>query len=252
MIKFLLTVTLVLCMSGCSMLRGTKLLLPSWFGFSEIREGVYVDDQMSPGQRQEVLKTLNMAKRRVSAFFGGIEASSKVFACSSEDCFASHGGAGAEKGKAYGESMLLLSPRGLNAVIASHELTHIELCHRVGAIRAWHAIPDWFHEGLAVLVSEDPRYTEQAWLQATDNGHNAPELKDIGKMLGNRNWQLGYGTARREVGNWYLHAGRTGLEHLIAEIKEDRDFDSVLNSIASASTHVSGAPSIKPGNTLQN
>jgi hypothetical protein len=93
--------------------------------------------------------------------------------------------------------------------------------------------------------------TLQAWLQATDYGRKAPELQDIGKMLGNRNWQLGYGTARREVGNWYLHAGRTGLEHLIAEVKEGRDLESALNSIASAPPRVSGPPSINPNVTLQ-
>lgn len=87
MLKYLLTIALVLCMSGCSTVGSTKLLVPSWFGFSEISEGVYVDDQMSPGQRQEFLKILSLAKERVSAFFSSIEASSKVFACSTEECF---------------------------------------------------------------------------------------------------------------------------------------------------------------------
>jgi len=187
---------------------------------------------MPPGQREEFLKTLSLAKGRVSAFFGSIEGSSKVFACSTEECFISHGGVGA-KGKAYGESMLLLSPRGLDALIASHELTHIELHGRVGAFRSWRAIPSWFDEGLAVLVSEDPRYTEDAWLKATDNGCNAPKLENIGEMLGKGDWLLSYGTARREVGAWYLHAGRAGLERLIAEVKNGSDFNSAFNSIAS-------------------
>lgn len=232
MLKYLFTIALVLCMSGCSTVRSTKLLAPSWFGFSEISEGVYVDDQMSPGQRQEFLKILSLSKERVSAFFGSIEASSKVFACSTEECFVSHGGVTA-KGKAYGDSMLLLSPRGLDAVIASHELTHIELHGRVGAFRSWRAMPSWFDEGLAVLVSEDPRYTEDAWLKATDNGCNAPKLENIGEMLGKGDWLLSYGTARREVGAWYLHAGRAGLERLIAEVKNGGDFNSAFNSIAS-------------------
>ena len=232
MLKYLLSIALVFCMSGCSTVRSTKLLVPSWFGFSEISEGVYVDDQMSPSQRQEFLKTLSLSKERVSAFFGSIEGSSKVFACSTEECFISHGGVGA-KGKAYGESMLLLSPRGLDALIASHELTHIELHGRVGAFRSWRAIPPWFDEGLAVLVSEDPRYTDDAWLKATDNGCNAPKLENIGDMLGKGDWLLSYGTARREVGAWYLHAGRAGLERLIAEVKNGSDFNSAFNSIAS-------------------
>jgi hypothetical protein len=231
MLKYLLTIAFALCISGCSTVRSAKLFVPSWFGFSEISEGVHVDDQMPLSQQQEFLKTLGLAKSRVSAFFGDIEGSPKVFACSTEECFVSHGGITA-KGKAYGDSMLLLSPRGLDVVIAAHELTHIELHHRVGVFRSWREIPNWFDEGLAVLVSEDPRYIEEAWLQATDNGRNAPELNAIGKttLLGNDNWQLSYGTARRAVGEWYQHAGRAGFVRLIADVKDGKDFDEVLNT----------------------
>ena len=102
---------------------------------------------MTPKQRREFLKTLSLSKSRISAFFGDIEGSPKVFACSTEDCFISHGGVCA-KGKAYGDSMLLLSPRGLNTVIVGHELSHIELHSRVGTFRSWRAIPSWFDEGL--------------------------------------------------------------------------------------------------------
>lgn len=208
------------------------MFAPTWFGFSKINEGVYVDDQMSTHQRQEFLKTLGVAKERVSAFFGSIEGSAQVFACSTEKCFISHGG-GTQKGKAYGASMILLSPRGLDVVIASHELTHIELHSRVGAFRSWRAIPSWFNEGLAVLVSEDPRYTEDAWLKITEHGCNAPKLENIGEMLGKGDWLLSYGTAKREVGAWYLHAGRAGLERLIAAVKNGSDFNSAFNSAAS-------------------
>lgn len=234
MLKYLLIIALVLCTSGCSTVRSTKLLAPSWFGFSEIGENVYVNDQMSPSQRQGFLRTLDLAKSRVSSFFGGIEGAPKVFACSTEECFVSHGGVTA-KGKAYGDSMVLLSPRGLGVVMIAHELSHIELHNRVGVFRSWREIPVWFDEGLAVLVSEDPRYTESAWLQATDNGRNAPELKAIGKAtpFGDDNWQLSYGTSRRAVGEWYLHAGRAGLAHLITEVKNGKDFDSVFNTLAS-------------------
>lgn len=233
--KYLLAIALLLCLTGCSTVRSAKLFAPSWFGFSEINKGVYVDDQMPSNQRQEFLKTLSLAKERVSVFFGGIEESAEVFACSTEECFVSHGGVVPQKGKAYGKSMLLLSPTGLDAVITSHELTHIELHGRVGAFRSWYAIPPWFDEGLAVLVSEDPRYTEEAWLKATENGRNVPELKAIGKStpLGG-NWLLGYGTSRRAVGEWYARVGHTGLTHLIAEMKGGKDFDSTFTSLSSA------------------
>ena len=57
---------------------------------------------MSVRQRQEFIKILDLAKSRVSAFFGGIEGSPKVFAWSTEKCFVSHGGVTA-KGRAYGD-----------------------------------------------------------------------------------------------------------------------------------------------------
>jgi hypothetical protein len=51
---------------------------------------------------------------------------------------------------------VMLSPRGIDAVIAAHELAHVELHERLGS-HAGH-VPQWFDEGLAVLVSDDPRY----------------------------------------------------------------------------------------------
>lgn len=231
--KYLLLAALV-CMSGCSSVRSAKLYAPSWFGFSEISDGVYVDNQMSDSQRQEFLKTLSLSKGRVSTFFGVLTGAPKVFACSSEECYVEHGG-GTDKGRAYGESMLLLSPRGLNTVITSHELTHIELHHRIGSFRSWHNIPSWFDEGLAVLVSEDPRYSDEAWLKLTNNGLNAPELKNIGKMLGRGEWLLAYGTARHEVGGWYRRVGPSGLALLIADVRNGKDFDSEFDTNVPAS-----------------
>ena len=232
MFRFLLIVMLSLTASGCSTVRSTKLFAPTWFGFVEVANGVYVDEEMPSARRDDVLNTVREGKARVAKFFGGIDGNPTIFACSTEKCFVASGGVSA-KGKAYGSSMLLLSPRGLDVVIVSHELTHIELHSRVGAFRSWRSIPVWFDEGLAVLVCEDPRYTDSAWLEATDNGRKAPELESIGRTvpLGG-NWQMGYGTARRAVGRWYASAGRAGLMQLIAEVKAGKEFDSVLNSIS--------------------
>ena len=123
----------------------------------------------------------------------------------------------------------MLPPRGLNEVIISHELTHIELHSRVGVLRSWRSIPSWFDEGLAVLVSQDPRYTEEGWLRATENGRKAPKLEEIGKLLDRSEWLMSYGTARREVGAWYERAGRSGLERLIEEVRRGGDFNLSLD-----------------------
>jgi hypothetical protein len=220
-------IVLVISLSGCSTLRSAKLFAPTWFGFVELADGVYVDDAMSPSQRANLLETISVAKRRVSDFFGRQEGNPTIFACSTETCFVSNGGITA-RGKAYGSSRILLSPRGLGLVTLSHELTHVELYRRVGDFRAWHAIPPWFDEGLAVLVSQDPDYTMDTWLRATDNGRGAPALKLLGNAVPWADGQLSYGTARKVVGQWYSRVGSEGLSRLIRGIKAGRDFDSLF------------------------
>ena len=73
MSKFLLLIALVISASGCSTVRSAKLYAPTWFGFSEISDGVYVDRQMSLSQQQEFRKTLGLSKERVATFFGALE-----------------------------------------------------------------------------------------------------------------------------------------------------------------------------------
>lgn len=220
-------IIVMIALSGCSSLRSAKLFAPTWFGFVRIAEGVYVDQSMPPFQRRQLLETIGVAKGRVSDYFGRLKGDPNIFACSTEACFAANGGR-TERGKAYGSSRVLLSPRGLGPVTISHELTHIELYRRIGDFRAWHAIPPWFDEGLAVLVSQDPAYTIETWLRATDNGRGAPALKLLGNSVPWSNGQLSYGTARQVVGEWYSRVGSEGLLRLVREIKAGRDFDTLF------------------------
>ena len=232
MFRFLLIVAISLGMLGCSnTIRGAKTFAPTWFGFVEISKNIYVDEGMSLPQRIEVLKTVGAAQERVSQFFGKLYGHPRIFACSTEKCFGANGHGATPKGQAYGSSTLMLSPRGLNVVIISLELTHIELHTRIGTFRSWRAIPNWFDEGLTVLVSQDPRYTKEAWLKATGHGQNAPALTVL--SWGKGSWILAYGTARHAVGYWYSHADHSGLMRLIAEVKQGEDFDMAVNNMPS-------------------
>lgn len=230
MSRLLLIMAMCLTVSGCMVVRGAKTLAPDWFGFVEISKDIYVDKAMPSPQRAEVIQTVHSAQTRVSQFFGGLEGHPKIFACSTEACFVANKFGATPKGQAYGSATLMLSPRGQDIVIISHELTHIELHTRIGAFRSWRAVPSWFDEGLAVLVSEDPRYTEDAWRKVTDNGRNAPALERIGGMLGSGGWLLGYGTARHAVGAWYSKVGQAGLMQLIADVKNGKDFDTAFDN----------------------
>lgn len=207
-------------------MRSARLFVPTWSGFIEIKKDIYVDRQMSMLQRDVLLETLGLANKRVSAFWGPLQSEATLFVCSTEKCFVSSGG-GKAKGKALGASKILLSPRGQTIVILAHELSHVELHKRMGVFRAWRLIPSWFDEGLAVLVSQDPRYSKTAWLEETDGGENIPALDAL--TWGRGSWLRNYGTAREAVGRWHMRVGSQGFFSLIQDIKAGADFDTVFN-----------------------
>lgn len=219
----------VLALAGCGRARTGRLFAATWFGFVEIADGIYADEPMPIAQRDQLINTVQTARGRVSGFFGRLKGKPDIFACSTETCFVSNGGTTAQ-GNAFGASMVLLSPRGLDVVTIAHELSHIELYSRVGPFRAWQVIPPWFDEGLAVLVSQDPEYTTERWLVATENGRKVPALQGLGRVVPWRNSQLSYGTAKRAVEAWYSRVGAKGLAHLVRKLKEGKDFDTVFNA----------------------
>jgi hypothetical protein len=224
-------IALMLASSGCSTLRSAKLLAPEWFGFTPIGGGLYVETGTSPDAQRSVLAAIDAGRERVAAFFGEATATPRLFACASEACFVRTGGM-TSRAKTYGSSHVLISPRGADRVIVAHELSHAELHHRLGSFEAWRKVPPWFDEGLAVLVSEDPRYSEAEWLYFTNNGVSAPELAALGTRIpwSYDNWQLAYGTARKAVGEWYSRVGKDGLMRLIERLKEGADFDAAFRS----------------------
>jgi len=128
---------------------------------------------------------------------------------------------------------VLLSPDGVSSIKVSHEFSHVELATRVGAVRALFNVPQWFDEGLAVLVSEDPNFTEARWLVATENAARAPALDQLKTLRGwlAVNKDLSYGTARHEVARWYARAGRTGLDRLFSALRAGETFERAYASI---------------------
>lgn len=94
------------------------------------------------------------AENRVAAFYQGRNSSPTMLACLTVACY-QHIGGGGEKGVGVLNRAVMLSPDGVNTVIAAHEMSHVELHERLGA--RGH-VPQWFDEGLAVVVSNDPRY----------------------------------------------------------------------------------------------
>ncbi len=123
---------------------------PQCYGLSDLGGGVYAERDDNAYRPM-----VDAAEKRVEAFYGGRQAHARVLICATDACYRRLGGGG-EKGRALRTWALLLSPAGVTETIAAHELAHLELHQRLGDAR----VPHWFDEGLAVVVSGDPRYLQ--------------------------------------------------------------------------------------------
>ncbi len=198
---------------------------PGCYGLRRAGPDVYVDGGATPQQRRQIVDMTVAARQRVRDFLGPPHSSPRVLVCLSADCYARVGGGG-EKGRTLGEHVVALSPSGANVVIASHEMTHAELFHRLG----WRytEVPAWFHEGLAVLVSDDRRY-----LTAKPAGERCP-VDHAGALAATR-------TASRDAGQdfyrdgacvvdrWVAtHGGPTAVHDLIRRLQAGEPFTSIV------------------------
>jgi len=126
---------------------------PGCYGLEQVRPRLHVEPGVGEAQRRQVVDAVEEGRRRVAEFFGGLRSDPAFLACVTDACYARIGGGG-ERGIAVLNRAVMLSPRGIDPVIAAHELAHVELHARLGSA----SVPQWFDEGLAVLVADDPRY----------------------------------------------------------------------------------------------
>jgi len=126
---------------------------PGCYGLERVRKGLYLEPGVGAQERAQVGAAVDEGTGRVAAFFGDLRSDPEFLACLTDRCYERIGGGG-ERGIAVLNRAVMLSPRGIDPVIAAHELTHVELHARLGKA----TVPQWFDEGLAVLVADDRRY----------------------------------------------------------------------------------------------
>lgn len=206
-------------------------------GMLPIAPHVFVDQETSPEKTKRLLNIVEKARVRAAYFYGELVAEPDILFCSTMDCYRRFGAIGL--GYTLGNT-ILISPYGARAAILSHELSHVELATRLGGqAEIMDKIPQWFDEGIAVMVSLAYEFSDEAWLEACDNGESSPMLSEIESVNGwsrvtganGINMQRSYGTARQEVVRWYAIAGRKGLGQLIQALKAKENFHDAYQSI---------------------
>ncbi|MGN9788942.1 hypothetical protein ACTMTF_46640 [Nonomuraea sp. ZG12] len=194
---------------------------------TESQPGVHAEQGLSGEQRARVSQVVEAARQRVGDFYGGRLSSPKLLVCLTEECYQRIGG-GKERGIAVLNRSVMLSPRGLDPVIASHELSHIELHERIGGGAD---VPQWFDEGLAVVVSDDPRYLAPA--SAPDRcliEPTGPLPVTLGEWLHAAGQDPGtYAKSACQVSRWLRRNGeRAGLQTLIKGLNNGDPFTTLV------------------------
>lgn len=208
----------------------------------EIAPHVFVDREVGPEYVSDLLNLVDKARVRVDYFYGELLSRPDILFCSSMACYRKFGGVGL--GYTRGNT-ILISPRGWRAAIISHELSHVELAARLGDMPdILDKVPQWFDEGMAVMVSMAHEFSDEAWEEACRKGDGSPQLSELASMADwNRvtgvngvNMQLSYGTARQEVARWYAAAGKKGLQQLIHALKARQEFHTAYQGAEHAAT----------------
>jgi len=210
--------------------RASGLSAPAEHGMIQIAQNIYVESGIPAAARPRVLELVKGARERAAFFYGELTATPNIVFCATVHCYREFGAVGL--GFTDGRNVVI-SPSGARVAIVAHELSHVELAARLGGLRQVTAkIPQWFDEGSAVMVSRAEEFSESAWLDATEQGEDAPRIYDLegvddwNRITGNRgiHMQHSYGTARHEVARWFDKVGREGFLRLVDALAQDESF----------------------------
>ena len=188
---------------------------------------------MNREQRDELRKQIAIGRDSVERFWGEITTSPYFVACVTNTCAARFGSQGA-RATAFGDSAIRLSPNGLIAPLVAHEWSHVELYRRMGG--GWHMqkIPRWFDEGIAVAIANEPRHSEENWLEIQRRGLLTPALSELSslsdwisavKKYGETNvddpsnLRVVYSVAGHELRRWLACSGASGSLSLLAAVR---------------------------------
>ncbi|MDQ2707519.1 MAG: hypothetical protein M3Z25_07710 [Actinomycetota bacterium] len=90
---------------------------PSCYGMEQLGPDLYIEPGLSPAQQAQVSEVVDAARRRVGDFYGGRESTPSILACITDVCYRRIGGGG-ERGVGVLNRAVMLSPRGVAVVVS--------------------------------------------------------------------------------------------------------------------------------------
>ncbi|MGV1097838.1 hypothetical protein ACUUL3_00315 [Thiovibrio sp. JS02] len=115
-------------------------------------ENICTDD---PARLEEAERLYNDALQFVVSSVAPIEKNPRVVFCASEACFHAFGFT-RSSANTVGVFGMVVGPRAWNQTYLRHEMIHHLQAERMGVYGQWRS-PEWFKEGMAYSLSNDPR-----------------------------------------------------------------------------------------------
>jgi hypothetical protein len=154
MLKRIIFATLLLSPAAAwALYKPVRVLAPQWVaGVSCVTETICLEDA---ARYAEAKGLYTNALDFIDSSVASIEAPPRVTFCSTETCFQAFG-FNKSTARTVGVSGIVISPRGWSQYYLRHEMIHHLQAERMGVYRQWRS-PDWFKEGMAYSLSQDPR-----------------------------------------------------------------------------------------------
>jgi hypothetical protein len=124
----------------------------TFMGVSCTNDEICTDD---PSRYLEASKLYDEAFQFVASSIAPLESKPLVVFCASERCYQSFGFKNASA-ESVGRFAIIVSPRGWKPYYIRHEMIHRLQTQQLGLFTMWRE-PQWFVEGMAYSLSEDPR-----------------------------------------------------------------------------------------------
>jgi hypothetical protein len=151
-----LIITSLLCsipVGAWAIIKPVRVLAPQWVkGIDCINAEICIEDI---SRLQEATDLYQDSLKFISSAAGPFHKNPRVVFCSTEECFQNFGFKQASA-STVGKSGIVISPRGWTSYYVRHEMIHHLQVEQLGILIHWLG-PEWFVEGMAYSLSEDPR-----------------------------------------------------------------------------------------------
>lgn len=149
---FLILSLLCLPAGAWALVKPIRVLAPELAGVFCFSETVCTDDvSRGPEAARLYAEALNFTGRTIA----DIEHPPKMIFCSTDACFQNFG-LGKRSAATLATFAIVISPRAWKPHYVRHEMIHHLQNEKLGILKVWLG-PQWFTEGMAYALSEDPR-----------------------------------------------------------------------------------------------